>query len=73
MQVAGELLSICATEEDVHTTLGVEAIGDCTRVVMMVESLNAGRGMPKPVDITKVSSLDKKRIICWFVFLPGVN
>ncbi len=43
----GEELSYVRLESHAHETLAIKAVGDCTRVVMLVKSLLQGKGIPK--------------------------
>jgi hypothetical protein len=49
--VNGELLSMLTVESDVREALGVRALGDCTRVLSMVRSVVAGKGLPQARDL----------------------
>ena len=50
--VSGELLSALSNEDEVRDVTGIKSLGDCTRVLQMVRHITAGKGLPKPVDIT---------------------
>ncbi len=49
----GEEFSYVQLESQAHDTLGIKAVGDCTRVVMLVKSLLQGKGIPKVKDISQ--------------------
>ncbi len=49
----GEELSYVRIESQVHETLAIKAVGDCTRIVMLVKSLLQGKGIPKVKNINQ--------------------
>jgi hypothetical protein len=57
--VNGELLSMLTVESDVREALGVGALGDCTRVLGMVRSVVAGKGLPRVRDVTVAGMVEE--------------
>ena len=51
-QVDGQLLGLLTTEAEAHDILGVQCVGDCTRVLQIVKHIAEGRGVPKTRDIS---------------------
>jgi hypothetical protein len=49
--VNGELLNQLTTEDDVKSIVGIDDIGDCTRVIQLVRHMASGKAVPSPVDI----------------------
>ena len=49
----GEELGYIQLESHAHETLAIKAVGDCTRVVMLVKSLLQGKGIPRVKDISQ--------------------
>ena len=46
-QVDGQLLALYETEAMIHDGLGVQCVGDCTRVLQIVKHIAAGRAVPQ--------------------------
>jgi hypothetical protein len=49
--VNGELLSQLTSEDDVRSLVGIEHIGNCTRVTQLVRHVVSGKAVTVPVDI----------------------
>jgi hypothetical protein len=57
--VDGDMLKILTAESDVREALGTTALGDCTRVLNMVRSIMAGKGLPRALDVTVDGPLEE--------------
>jgi hypothetical protein len=57
--VNGELLSMMTVESDVRDIVGVKPLGDCTRVLNMVRSVVAGKGLPRVRDVTVAGMVEE--------------
>ena len=51
-RVDEELLAMCDSESAVSSTLGIDMVADCTRVVTALKSIASGGGVPDMRDIT---------------------
>jgi hypothetical protein len=57
--VNGDMLSALTLESEVREALGVKPLGDCTRVLNMVRSIMAGKGLPRVRDVTLAGMVEE--------------